>query len=172
MVAHTHPQSDGVHSSPASVRHYQTRDYTRNNPQISVKHNAPTDRQNMMSDAINTSIPLLFSNMMKTYLPPIDSDGFDEAYPADKIKRIHGKLNEAVELPTVDKPDARRKEKRISDAWVSPPYVSLLQPTTLMACNHSSRLMWPRRSVPDTNSTSPRTIPILPIQKGSRSMGR
>ncbi|KAM5544459.1 hypothetical protein V8D89_002119 [Ganoderma adspersum] len=119
MVAHTHPQSDGVHSSPASVRHYQTRDYARNNPQLSVKHNAPTDRQNMMSDAINTSIPLLFENMMKTYLPPIDSDGFDEAYPADKIQRIHEKLDEALKPPPANKPDSRRKEKRLSDAWLT-----------------------------------------------------
>ncbi|PIL29465.1 hypothetical protein GSI_08407 [Ganoderma sinense ZZ0214-1] len=119
MVAHKQPQSDNVHSSPASVRHYQTRDHSRNNPHLSVKPNAPTDRQNMMSDAMNTSIPLLFENMMKTYFPEsIDSDGFDDAFPKDKIRRIHAKLDEALKPRPADSTDKRRKEKIMSETWL------------------------------------------------------
>ena len=121
MGAHSHPQSANVHSSPASVRHHQTRDHTRTNPHLSVKYKAPTDRQNMMSDAINTSIPLLFDNMMKIYFPSVDSDGFDKAFPQDKIGRISTKLADALKDKPVDPTDKRHylKEKLISEAWVS-----------------------------------------------------
>ncbi len=164
MGAHTHQQSDNVQSSPASVRHYQTRDHSRNNPDLYVKPKADTDRRNMMSDAINTSIPVLFENMMKTYLPSVDSDGFNDAYPADKIQRIHAKLKQAVRLRSADC-KGRRKEQVISDAWVSHCSVSLAQPTTSTVHDHSSRSTRARNSAPATFSTSPRTTPTPPTRR-------
>lgn len=119
MVAHDYPQSEEVHSSPVSVRHYQTRDHSRNNPQLAAKPKAETDRHNMMSDAVNTSVPLLFDNMMKIYLPSVDSDGFDAAYPNARIERIRSKFLEATKPRTADNKDKRQwKEKIISEAWV------------------------------------------------------
>ncbi|KAI1784665.1 hypothetical protein LXA43DRAFT_954783 [Ganoderma leucocontextum] len=73
----------------------------------------------MMSDAYSTTVPLLFENMMKTYLPSIDSDGFDHAYPTGKIQRIHAEWQEAVKPRPIGSTDTRRKEKIISDAWVT-----------------------------------------------------
>ncbi|KAI1784581.1 hypothetical protein LXA43DRAFT_901342 [Ganoderma leucocontextum] len=72
----------------------------------------------MMSDAVNTTVPLLFENMMKTYLPSVDPDGFDAAYPEARITEIHAKLQEATTPRPPDSKDKRRKEKIISEAWV------------------------------------------------------
>ncbi|KAI1784585.1 hypothetical protein LXA43DRAFT_929927 [Ganoderma leucocontextum] len=72
----------------------------------------------MMSDAVNTTVPLLFENMMKTYLPSVDPDGFDAAYPEASITEIHAKLQEATTPRPPDSKDKRRKEKIISEAWV------------------------------------------------------
>ncbi len=120
MGAHNYPQSTDVHSesSPVSVRHYQTRDHSRNNPHLAVKHKAATDRHNMMSDAVNTTVPLLFDNMMKTYLPSVDPDGFDAAYPKARIESMHAKFLEATKPRAADSKHTRRKEKVISEAWV------------------------------------------------------
>ena len=71
----------------------------------------------MMSDAPHTTIPLLFDNMMKTYLPLVDPSGFDAVYSTEKIARIHEAFATAVGLSS-GKKDDRTKEKIVSKASV------------------------------------------------------
>ena len=59
--------------------------------------------------------------MMKMYLPLVDSDGFDDECPGDKIRRILAKLKEEVKQRPIDTTDTWGKEKVVSDAWVSLP---------------------------------------------------
>ncbi|PIL30039.1 hypothetical protein GSI_07951 [Ganoderma sinense ZZ0214-1] len=117
MVAHKYPQREGVQSSPANVQHYQIRSHARNNPQLSLPSHAETDRFHMMSDAPHTTVPLLFDNMMKTYLPSVDPDEFDAVYSTEMIKRIHDTFSTAVGLSGKGKKDDLTKEKIISQAW-------------------------------------------------------
>ncbi|PIL32417.1 hypothetical protein GSI_05119 [Ganoderma sinense ZZ0214-1] len=117
MVAHKYPQREGVQSSPANVQHYQIRSHARNNPHLSLPSRAETDRYHMMSDAPHTTVPLLFDNMMKTYLPSVDPDEFDAVYSTEMIKRIHDTFSTAVGLSGKGKKDDLTKEKIISQAW-------------------------------------------------------
>ncbi|PIL27941.1 hypothetical protein GSI_09976 [Ganoderma sinense ZZ0214-1] len=117
MVAHKYPQREGVHSSPANVQHYQIRSHARNNPHLSLPSRAETDRYHMMSDAPHTTVPLLFDNMMKTYLPSVDPEEFDAVYSTEMIKRIHDTFSTAVGLSGKGKKDDLIKEKIISQAW-------------------------------------------------------
>ena len=71
----------------------------------------------MMSDAPHTTVSLLFQNMIKTYLPPVDQDGFDAVYSTEKIARIHKAFATAIGLSS-GKKDDRTKEKIVSQAWV------------------------------------------------------
>ena len=70
----------------------------------------------MMSDAPHTTIPLLFDNMMKTYLPLVDPSGFDAVYSTEKIARIHKAFSTAVNVSSSN--DDLVKERMISKAWV------------------------------------------------------
>ncbi|KAM5535295.1 hypothetical protein V8D89_010980 [Ganoderma adspersum] len=116
MVAHKYPEHEGVHSSPANVQHYQSHGHGCNNPHLSLPSHAETDRLHMMSDAPHTTVPLLFDNMMKTYLPPVDQDSFDAVYSTEKITRIHKAFTTAVSLSS-GKKDDHTKEKIVSQAW-------------------------------------------------------
>ncbi|EJF59438.1 hypothetical protein DICSQDRAFT_181948 [Dichomitus squalens LYAD-421 SS1] len=80
----------------------------------------------MMSDGRNTTVFLRFERLMKTYLPSLD--GFDEAFPKEKIAEISTALKTACASPATRKqetvPEAASKdgskvkaEKMISMAW-------------------------------------------------------
>ncbi|TBU58931.1 hypothetical protein BD310DRAFT_926116 [Dichomitus squalens] len=80
----------------------------------------------MMSDGRNTTVFLRFERLMKTYLPSLD--GFDEAFPKEKIAEISTALKTACASPATRKqetvPEAAPKdgskvkaEKMISMAW-------------------------------------------------------
>ena len=71
----------------------------------------------MMSDTPHTTVHLLFENMMKTYLPPVDQDGFNAVYSTEKIARIHKAFATAVGLSS-GKKDDRTKENIVTQAWV------------------------------------------------------
>ncbi|KAI1782387.1 hypothetical protein LXA43DRAFT_1104142 [Ganoderma leucocontextum] len=118
MGAHIYPQSQGVHSSPANIQQYQVRGHARNNPHFSVPPHAETDRIHMMLDAIHTTVPLRFENMMKTYLPPVDAEEFDAVYSTETIFTINGAFKTAAGPSTKGSKDTRPKEKIISEAWV------------------------------------------------------
>ncbi|PIL32428.1 hypothetical protein GSI_05130 [Ganoderma sinense ZZ0214-1] len=70
-----------------------------------------------MSDAPHTTVPLLFENMMKAYLPPVDPDGFDTVYSTEMIRRIHDTFSKAIRLSGKGEKDDLIKEKIISQAW-------------------------------------------------------
>ena len=125
MGAHKYPEHEGIHTSPANVQHYQIRSHARNNPHLSLPSQAATDRFHMMSDAPHTTVPLLFENMMKTYLPPVDPDEFDAVYSSEMIKRIHDTFSKATGPSGKGDKDDLIKEKIISQAWVRHPFFSL-----------------------------------------------
>ena len=94
----------------------------RNHSPLAAHLKGGTDRHSkIMSVMANVTVPLLFDNMMKIYFPSVDSDGFDKAFPQDKIGRISTKLTDALKDKPVDPTDKRHylKEKLISEAWVS-----------------------------------------------------
>lgn len=91
----------------------------RNHSPLAAHLKGGTDRHSkIMSVMANVTVPLLFDNMMKTFLPLVDSDGFSAAYSKARIKQIHAKFLEAVKSGTADSKDKRCKEKIISEAWV------------------------------------------------------
>ncbi len=118
MGAHEYPKGDSVHSSPANVQHYQIRGHARNNPHLSLPSHAQTDRFHMMSDALHTTVPLLFETMMNTYLPAVDPDGFDTVYSSQRISAINAAFKVAAAPPSKGRKDTRPKEKIVSEAWV------------------------------------------------------
>ncbi len=78
-----------------------------------------------MSD---TTVSLCFDKLMKTYLPAVDLAGFDDAYPKDKVSKIHvafkaaagktpGKASGITGRAGRNK-DFRTVEKTVSEAWV------------------------------------------------------
>ncbi|KAI1784568.1 hypothetical protein LXA43DRAFT_1122363 [Ganoderma leucocontextum] len=71
----------------------------------------------MMSDALHTTVPLLFENMVKTYLPTVDDEDFHAVYPEDRIQKIHDTLKKTVGPRSNGSKDKRPKEQVISDAW-------------------------------------------------------
>ncbi|TBU36021.1 hypothetical protein BD309DRAFT_985241, partial [Dichomitus squalens] len=90
-----------------------------------------------MSDGRNTTVFLRFERLMKTYLPSLD--GFDEAFPKEKIAEISTALKTACASPATRKqetvPEAAPKdgskvkaEKMISMAWVRDTSFSVAQP--------------------------------------------
>ena len=77
-----------------------------------------------MSSVLHTTIPLRLDNMIGTYLPPVDPDGFNVVYPAEKIEKIHAAFSTAVNLSSRKKDDLA-EERIISKAWVRHSSVSL-----------------------------------------------
>ena len=101
-----------------------------------------------MSDAPHTTVNLLFKNMMKTYLPPVDPDGFDAVYSTEKIARIHSAFSAAVNNSSGN--DDLVKERVISKAWVRYSSVSLSVPMISTDRDHSTESTRPRRSAQAT----------------------
>ncbi|PIL29454.1 hypothetical protein GSI_08396 [Ganoderma sinense ZZ0214-1] len=75
---------------------------------------------------LDKTVRIPVEDMVDTYLPSIDSDTLDAAYPEDRIQRIHTKLQDTVSRRPVE--DMRHKETILSEAWLDVDVVETLCP--------------------------------------------